>query len=615
MKDKIERLLQLSEKMIIPAYQREFVWNHIEGEEFLEDVISSADPLFLGTFIFNREHKGTIEIVDGQQRITTILVFLIACRVVAREKQLSDPFQAMLQSWITLQSIDRVDEEPTARLESGGKIGQALKVMSSSAWDGRYDRASMGSRHGWNRINKAYGLFHEKLQERKYDQDRLTTLIKKVLSIEYIEIGVRDKSEAISTFERVNARGQHLAVYDLVKAFLFSAELAANNLDINIEDEWEKIKDHADQNDNKLKKILHAFYSSQKGYIPQSELYRRLKRIATPDIETFINELKLFARFYSIVNSKTENFTEKITSYLTSSANEDGLGLPTARMDDQGRMNNISKSLFAISLFKAERVYPLIYASLRALARIVPNAAKGGTKEIKAWILLLQFVEDFCFINTCITNEANQHSGVLQRVYGDYCRKFCDGSSDFVQTTQELKESIRAVITVPEGLFVDKFTELTYQDKNDEDIMYYIFGRLHRSQEAEEVDSVDEDATVKDADIFMPEQYNDADRYVEYILPSSQDTRESVFSIGNLVVVNSRNRTGLNPDAEPSKRIKQLERWLDNRAIINRSFTRNFIRYFKKACFAETRRTWDEDLIEERSKDLGKEIYQIAYYN
>ena len=229
-KDKIADLLQRSEKMIVPVYQREFVWNHIEGKEFLEDVISSADPLFLGTFIFNREQEDEIEIVDGQQRITTILVFLIACRVVAKEKQFSARFQTRLQSWITLQSIGRVDEESTPRLESKGEIDPALKVMSSSEWDGRYDRATMGMGPGWNRINKPYRFFYEKLQGSEYDQKGLATLIQQVLNVEYIEVRVRNQLEAIFTFERVNARGQPLAIYDLVKAFLFSAELAAGNL-------------------------------------------------------------------------------------------------------------------------------------------------------------------------------------------------------------------------------------------------------------------------------------------------------------------------------------------------------------------------------------------------
>ena len=158
------------------------------------------------------------------------------------------------------------------------------------------------------------------------------------------------------------------------------------------------------------------------------------------------------------------------------------------------------------------------------------------------------------------------------------------------------------MIRVPEDLFVDQFTELTYQGSNDKDIMYYIFGRLHALGEK---DSIDDDPNVADEDIFRPEQYKDRDKYVEYILPPLQDTRESVFSIGNLVVVNSRNQAGLNPDAEPSARVKQLERWLDNRAIINKSFVRNFIRYFKQACFAETRRTWDEDLIKRKVQGPG----------
>ena len=68
---------------LIPKYQRAYAWEDKQRKDFLEDIKNQRDDkqYFLGTILFqdNKEIKDgfeQIEIVDGQQRITTTIIFM-----------------------------------------------------------------------------------------------------------------------------------------------------------------------------------------------------------------------------------------------------------------------------------------------------------------------------------------------------------------------------------------------------------------------------------------------------------------------------------------------------------------------------------------------------------
>ena len=77
-----------SNKFSIPRYQREYSWEKKQLEDFYLDIVSNIgkneevfknQDYFFGTVILvgeMKKHDVSIEIIDGQQRITTITIFL-----------------------------------------------------------------------------------------------------------------------------------------------------------------------------------------------------------------------------------------------------------------------------------------------------------------------------------------------------------------------------------------------------------------------------------------------------------------------------------------------------------------------------------------------------------
>ena len=78
----ISSLFDGAKKLIIPIYQRNYAWEDQQWKDFWEDVYyhSPTQKYFFGTVLLKEALKDgdfeTLEIVDGQQRVTTTTIFL-----------------------------------------------------------------------------------------------------------------------------------------------------------------------------------------------------------------------------------------------------------------------------------------------------------------------------------------------------------------------------------------------------------------------------------------------------------------------------------------------------------------------------------------------------------
>ena len=107
---------------VVPDYQREYVWKaDDEVEQFLQDIDNEADSgqsYFIGSIIIVKNNKGKYDVIDGQQRLTTIILALCAIRDLLLEVELS-PVQEKVLTKIKslLFEFDLETGEDNVRLE------------------------------------------------------------------------------------------------------------------------------------------------------------------------------------------------------------------------------------------------------------------------------------------------------------------------------------------------------------------------------------------------------------------------------------------------------------------------------------------------------------------
>src|ERR1700732_1946123 len=82
-----------NEQYIIPTYQRRYSWNEKQVMELIEDVglIEDVDTHLLGSIVclagHHRAGVNQLELVDGQQRLTTIAILLECIRQYLEENE------------------------------------------------------------------------------------------------------------------------------------------------------------------------------------------------------------------------------------------------------------------------------------------------------------------------------------------------------------------------------------------------------------------------------------------------------------------------------------------------------------------------------------------------
>jgi hypothetical protein len=137
----IGEILTLSKHFVVPPYQRGYAWESDEAGEFFTDLEMESETgrgLFLGTLIFNvaEESQDRITIVDGQQRLTTIFLLLIACRVLAKKLK-ADGIAHETQKRITFTNPATAQSEGSL-LVASASIREIFNHMTETEWSGTF---------------------------------------------------------------------------------------------------------------------------------------------------------------------------------------------------------------------------------------------------------------------------------------------------------------------------------------------------------------------------------------------------------------------------------------------------------------------------------------------
>jgi uncharacterized protein with ParB-like and HNH nuclease domain len=350
---KIEEILNEQTRYAIPKYQREFKWGENEAQELIEDINSykedSPEHLFLGNFIFETNVDQVTNVVDGQQRLTSIMLLLIAIRARAQKIGFSK-LEHKIQEKITF-TDSATAKSLGCRFIASESIVDLFEYMANDEWKGDFPARlnKKQIKRQTNRIRPIYQFFYNQIS--KFDSDQLSQFLRAIYNAYVVQIIVNNDEEALSIFERTNARGLELEVADLLKNYLFSKQVPS------IEERWKEVLVNSD---GTILRMLKYFYVSKNGYVSKPQLYRKLKEYASKeDIghEAFTTELVEFSRFYSLTKDPSPTRTKE---YF------EGIGVESICAYED-KFTAISASLQALKGFGIAQFCPVAYAAIELL--------------------------------------------------------------------------------------------------------------------------------------------------------------------------------------------------------------------------------------------------------
>lgn len=291
------RDLLIRNQFRIPDYQRYYAWGPVQVGEFLDDVDniieSGGTKHFLGamTMVRNKKDKNKMDLIDGQQRMTTLFIFLYVLLAQFKSERFASLVQqkriTTIEERLALQNDDGAVTE--SRLTLGIFNADFFKQFIVEGYNLSDDEqeqivATYKSTHRFSQNEAIYDAYHQirltiedHLDCCPSDKDAYEYLKAVMVAIlDYVEVVtmvVGDESDAFLIFETLNDRGLALGAVDLIKNKLFQT-CALHNEDFNtLKDNWEKMCNAIEKKDNLAKYLLH-FWRSQISYTTKTALYK-----------------------------------------------------------------------------------------------------------------------------------------------------------------------------------------------------------------------------------------------------------------------------------------------------------------------------------------------------
>ena len=192
----------------VPFYQRAYVWGEEQWERLLEDlryVSATRKQYFMGSIILkNGRTLNTWEkyseckvIIDGQQRLTTLMIFM---KVLCLKKHENKLFER-----------DFILEDDSIALRHGKNDVEAFKKVCAADKAEKMDNPEPGSQ-----IIEAFNYFCDNIEEDLYDR----TSIKQ--NVQFVCIDLTEDEDEQQVFDTINSLGVRLTTAELLKNYFFN---------------------------------------------------------------------------------------------------------------------------------------------------------------------------------------------------------------------------------------------------------------------------------------------------------------------------------------------------------------------------------------------------------
>jgi hypothetical protein len=309
-------------RYIVPLYQRPYVWRKdthwdplwsdvrtiVEQVRAAETSVDGADGAsvtahFLGAVVLEQQlvPAGEIDarwVIDGQQRLTTLQLFLAAAARSAREAGAERPARL-------LRRLVENDPDLVARPEHAFKVWPTNANREAFATVMHPDGPPADrSDDGGNLIDEAYAYFYETLTGWLKDEEgaapdpegHLSTLAgvaRDLLKMVVIDLEPGDNAQVI--FETLNARGTPLLAVDLVKNLVFQRVDGTADLDEVYNAFWKPF-DSEDWREKIRQGRLH---------VPRAEIY--LMHWLTMKRAEDVSAHQLFPKFRAVLDAEAKH--------------------------------------------------------------------------------------------------------------------------------------------------------------------------------------------------------------------------------------------------------------------------------------------------------------------
>ncbi|MEH7225992.1 DUF262 domain-containing protein, partial [Bacillus sp. JJ1566] len=312
----------------IPFFQRGYSWSKDQVLQFMDDLkmvnTERQEEYFLGPIVLNKEDKHKIHVIDGQQRITTITIFLCVVRDLLINMGKNKTAERIHQKFIAEQDLSGKD---TYKLslgeESRGFFRQYIQVPYGEErrkYESDFNsipkkRITPANKALWDAYQNITKIIEGECgTDYNENENKLIDLVSTVTeNFVLISINVNSDSDAFIIFETLNERGMDLSISDLLKNYIFSK---AEPDDLKaIQATWSKMMSVLNQVN--ITQFLRHYWLSEHEKVTEKMLYDKIKthlKNNNVSVYDFVHALYDSSVLYmNIINPMEEDWSDKKT--------------------------------------------------------------------------------------------------------------------------------------------------------------------------------------------------------------------------------------------------------------------------------------------------------------
>jgi hypothetical protein len=442
----------------IPRFQRPYSWPRENVQDFWDDVVGvQSDDYFLGSMVVYKDKPQRFGVVDGQQRLTTIIIFLATLRNALRSNGHEDLAKGV-QRMIERENIDNKPEYTLATETSfpffqehvqkwGTPQLPGKRISEEEALVDAYNLLTQNMTETLAAINADPSVPSQAKEDRKLK--KLLSIRDAVLGLKVIVVTLDTEDDAYVIFETLNTRGKNLALADLVKNHLAKHNRTANaNVD-QFKIKWQNLVSllEGSKADLDVDTFIHHFWLSRYPFLPARSVFRTLrKKVGERDASQFLDNLSNDATLYRAIHDP----------------------LPDSWTKQEGQ---IATSIAGLRLFKVTQHSPCLLALTRAYRA---DRIKYGKFQA-----IVAAIENFHFLFTAVTSQRS--SGGIYTMYATAGRRL-EEAKDAKAVQQVLGDLVQKLRVKRPSIdeFLLHFTELIYTMRmsKQRNLARYVLGRF-----------------------------------------------------------------------------------------------------------------------------------------
>jgi len=318
-----------STQFVIPIYQRNYVWEKKNVEQLLSDIEKMIDYIeddnvfhFFGSIVYiDTLHKGSFNewtIIDGQQRLTTIFLFLQALKIVYPENEKVILKKYLVNDEDIINTQNELDRYRLKPLVSDDNV--YIKISQNNFEELNDEEKSSNVYNAFTTIKNKLNVWKE-----KYDIDALLGALDK-FKIVWIQLEKTENPQQV--FESINSTGVNLTAADLIRNFVLMNK--DNDTQTSLYNQYWKAIEFKNVGTKNLKEFFRYYVSiKEKRTIAEREVYEEFKKIykqleKNNSEDDILENIRKYSEYYYWIKTEIKNEPEiekALQDYRNSNSN------------------------------------------------------------------------------------------------------------------------------------------------------------------------------------------------------------------------------------------------------------------------------------------------------